>query len=95
MDIRLKSFSRSNWTKLSSFILIVAMVAGISGIFVYWYFSGINPEVLLTDGYRESEAYGSDIRSLAYGVTRILEGDRETVPGGIRFYGENENGTIS
>jgi signal transduction histidine kinase len=91
----LKSFSRSNWTKLASFILIVAMVAGISGMFFYGYFSGINPEVLLTEDYRESEAYGSDLRSLAYGVAKILEGDQETIPGGVFFYGENEEGKIS
>jgi len=95
LDTRLKSFSRSNWTKLASFLLIVAMVAGMSGIFVYWYFSGINPEVLLTKDYRESEAYGSDLRSFAYEVARILEGEQETVPGGISFYGKNEENTIS
>ncbi len=95
MDTRLKSFSRSNWTKLASFLLIVAMVAGMSGIFVYWYFSGINPEVLLTEDYKESEAYGSDLRSIAYEVARILEGEQETVPGGISFYGKNEENTLS
>ena len=95
MDTRLKSFSRSNWTKLASFLLIVAMVAGMSGILVYGYFSGINPEVLLTEDYKESEAYGSDLRSVAYEVAKILEGDQETIPGGISFYGKNQESSMS
>ena len=95
MDTRLKSFSRSNWTKLASFLLIVAMVAGMSGIFIYWHFSGINPEVLLTEDYKESEAYGSDLRTVAYEVAKILEGDQETIPGGIRFYGKNQESSMS
>lgn len=95
MDTRLKSFSRNNLTKAVAFLLIVAMVAGMAGIFIYWNYSGINPEVLLAENYSESEFYREDLRNLAYTVVRILEGEQETIPGGIRFYGDNGYNTMS
>jgi len=95
LDTRLKSFSRNNFTKAAAFLLIVAMVAGMTGIFVYWNYSGINPEVLLAENYNESEAYQGDLRNLAYAVVMVLEGDQETIPGGIRFYGENGTNSMS
>ncbi|WP_422486609.1 HAMP domain-containing sensor histidine kinase [Gudongella sp. DL1XJH-153] len=95
MDTRLKSFSRNNLTKAVAFLLIVAMVAGMAGIFAYWGYSEINPEVLLAEKYSESESYQGDLRNLAYAVVKVLEGERETIPGGIVFYGKNEENSIS
>ena len=82
-------------TKLAAFLLVTAMVIGITAIGIYTYFSGANLEVLLTENYRSSETYSSDLSNILYRIEGILSGEEIRVDDGVVFFGTNDEKTVS
>lgn len=95
MDTKLKSFSRSKLTKFLAFILVIAMTTAMGAILIYTYFSGINPEVLLTKDYRSSEAFNNSLSYTLWSIEGLLSGEEVEFDEGVVFFGTNDERTIS
>lgn len=95
MDTKLKSFSRSKLTKFLAFFLVIAMTTAIGATLIYTYFSGINPEVLLTKDYRSSEAYSNSLSYTLWSIEGLLSGEEVEIDDGVVFFGTNDDRTIS
>ncbi len=95
MDTKLRSFSRSSLTKFLAFLLVVAMTTAMGAILIYTYFSGINPEVLLTKDYKNSEAFSNSLSYTLWNIEGLLSGEEIEIDDGIVFFGTNEERTIS
>lgn len=95
MDTKLRSFSRSKLTKLLAFFLVIIMTIAMSAIMIYTYFSGINPEVLLTKNYKSSEAFSNSLSYTLWNIEGLLSGEEVEIDEGIVFFGTNDERTIS
>jgi len=95
LDTKLRSFSRSSLTKFLAFLLVVAMTTAMGAILIYTYFSGINPEVLLTKDYKNSEAFSNSLSYTLWNIEGLLSGEEIEIDDGIVFFGTNEERTIS
>lgn len=95
MDTKLRNISRSSILKSIAFILVVVMVASISGMIIYGYYSGINPEVIFTEDYVNSETYTRDFRDIVHSLDMALSGNDTTIPGGISYYGTRSGQVIA
>lgn len=95
MDTKLRSFSRSKLTKLLAFFLVIIMTIAMSAIMIYTYFSGINPEVLLTKNYKSSVAFSNSLSYTLWNIEGLLSGEEVEIDEGIVFFGTNDERTIS
>ncbi len=95
MDTKLRSFSRSKLTKLLAFFLVIIMTIAMSAIMIYTYFTGINPEVLLTKNYKSSEAFSNSLSYTLWNIEGLLSGEEVEIDEGIVFFGTNDERTIS
>lgn len=95
MDTKLKSFSRSKPTKLLAFFIVIAMTTAMGAILIYTYFSGINPEVLLTKDYRSSEAFNNSLNYTLWSIEGLLSGEKIEIDEGVVFFGTNDERTMS
>ena len=71
------------------------MISSIAGIIIYGYYSGINPEVIFTKNYVNSETYTRDFRDIVQSLDVALSGSDGTIPDGISYYGTRSGQVIA
>jgi len=95
LDTKLRSLSRNSFIKSIAFILVIVMISSIAGIIIYGYYSGINPEVIFTKNYVNSETYTRDFRDIVQSLDMALSGSDGTIPDGISYYGTRSGQVIA
>lgn len=95
MDTKLKSFNRSTGTKAIAFLLIVLLLSSLFGLMLYGFYSGVNPEVLFTKEYLNSESYQHEFRNIVHSLDRALSNGDESIPDGISYYGTRSGQIIA